>query len=279
MKNVGLIGLGLIGGSMAKAISAYTDCKVYGWNRTHSVLEEAMAEGSVDVELDDTNYSELDMLIVSLYPELVVPKIMEIKDKLKKGCIVIDCTGIKAMINNNLSESLNAEGICFIGGHPMAGREVAGYKSALTDLYKGASMILCKDAYTNEEAFDKASEFFYKLGFGRVTETTPEIHDRVIAYTSQLAHVVSNAYVKSDTLPLRVGFSAGSYKDLTRVAKLNEDMWTTLFFENKDPLIREIDVILENISKYRDALANDDKEAMRALLREGRIIKEEDEKL
>lgn len=279
MKKVGIIGLGLIGGSMAKAISAYTDSIVYGWNRTHTVTEKALEEGAIHCELDDTNLGDIDMLIVSLYPKLVVPKILELKDKLKKGCIVVDCTGIKTMINNGLSKTLNEEGIYFIGGHPMAGREVAGFESALTDLYKGASMILVRDEYTNEEAFGKAKDFFMKLGFGRVKESTPEEHDRVIAYTSQLCHVVSNAYVKSDTLPLRAGFSAGSYKDLTRVAKLNEDMWTDLFFDNKDALLREMDIILANLKEYRDALANDDEERMRQLLRDGRIIKEEDLKI
>lgn len=279
MKKVGIIGLGLIGGSMAKAISTYTDSIVYGWNRTHTVTEKALEEGAIHCELDDTNLGDIDMLIVSLYPKLVVPKILELKDKLKKGCIVVDCTGIKTMINNGLSKTLNEEGIFFVGGHPMAGREVAGFESALTDLYKGASMILVRDEYTNEEAFRKAKDFFMKLGFGRVKESTPEEHDRVIAYTSQLCHVVSNAYVKSDTLPLRAGFSAGSYKDLTRVAKLNEDMWTDLFFDNKDALLREMDIILANLKEYRDALASDDEERMRQLLRDGRIIKEEDLKI
>ncbi len=277
MKTAGVAGLGLIGGSMAKAIRAHTDLRLYGYNRTKSVVENAIGEGTLDGELTAENAKELDILIVALMPDITVSRIREYSEHLKKGCIVVDCTGVKKVITDPLSKELNEKGIRFIGGHPMAGKEVSGYENAEAALFSNASMILCRDEYTDEEAFAEAKAFFHSIGFPRIRETTAEEHDRVIAYTSQMAHVVSNAYIRSSTLPLRYGFSAGSFKDLTRVAKLNEYMWTDLFLANREALLAELDEFMTHMSEYREALARSDAETLVSLLRDGRIRKEDDE--
>ncbi len=276
MRSVGIIGLGLIGGSMAKAIRSNTDCMIYGRDVSADVVKRALDEGVLNDTLDG-NLDKIDLLLVALYPLDVVDIILEAAPKLSKGCIVIDCTGVKKIICDALSQKLYDMGLRFIGGHPMAGREVAGYINAGDDLFRGASMILCKDEYTDEDALSEAGDFFLKTGFGWIKVTTSEEHDRVIAYTSQLAHVVSSSYIKSPTLNNRYGFSAGSFKDMTRVAKLNEEMWADLFLANAGPLVCEIDEIMGHLGQYRDAIASSDRDRLVELLRNGRILKEDDE--
>ena len=160
----------------------------------------------------------------------------------------------------------------------MAGREVAGYENADAGLYEGASMILCTDEHTDEQALSVADDFFRRLGFTRVVHTTYEEHDSVIAYTSQLAHIVSSAYIKSPTLEKRYGFSAGSFKDMTRVAKLNENMWADLFLANEDAIVSEIDSLINHLMEYENAIEGHNREKLVTLLRDGRIRKEDDEK-
>ena len=274
MKSVGVIGLGLIGGSMAKAVSSKTYSRVYGTDRSSAVVEAAMADGTLSGKLED-HYEDIDILIVALYPLDVVDIILKTAPKLKKGCIVIDCTGVKKIICSGISEKLTAP-VRFIGGHPMAGREVAGYANSLEELFDGASMILCRDDDTDEEALKEACDFFPKLGFAQVKITTPEEHDSVIAYTSQLAHVVSSSYIKSPTLEKRYGFSAGSFADMTRVAKLNEEMWADLFLANPDALLFEINAIMSHLDEYARAIEEGDRQTLVGLLRDGRIRKEKD---
>ncbi len=274
MKSVGVIGLGLIGGSMAKAVSR-TGCIVYGKDSSPAAVEAAINDGVLSGKLEE-HYDEIDMLIVALYPLDVVDIISETAPKLKKGCIVVDCTGVKQIICKGLSEKLARMGLFFIGGHPMAGKEVSGYANAEAELFDGASMILCRDDFTDEAALKKASDFFMTLGFSQVKLTTPEEHDRVIAYTSQLAHVVSSSYIKSPTLDMRYGFSAGSFKDMTRVALLNENMWADLFLANSDALVAEIKELSGHLDEIARAIENEDRDALVDLLARGRIRKEKD---
>jgi len=277
INKVGIIGLGLIGGSMAKAVTSNTSHPVYAYNRTHQVVINAINDGSITGELTEQSAQDIDLLIIALYPKDVDKVLGHFLPYLRKGTIVVDCTGVKTSVCNDLSKRLKDIGLRFVGGHPMAGKEVAGYNNAEGTLYDNASMILCRDEYTDDEAFMEAKNFFKEVGFMRVTESTPDEHDHVIAYTSQMAHVVSNAYVKSPTLDKRYGFSAGSFKDLTRVAKLNEYMWTDLFLANKAPLLEEIDIFIENMKIFREALSKEDKDQLIELLGEGRRLKEEDE--
>ncbi len=273
-KTVTVVGLGLMGGSIAMAVHERTDCAVYGWNRTSAVAQKALEDGVLDGIANDDILKETDLLIVSLYPESTVAYILENLPKLKEGCLIVDLVGVKQSLVERLEKPCHEAGVHYIGGHPMAGREFSGYAFASASLYDGASMILVPTESSPLWAVDELDGFFRQLGFGAVVRCPAAQHDRMIAFTSQLAHVVSSAYIKSPEAVRHNGFSAGSYKDLTRVAKLNETMWTELFLLNRGPLVSEIDEIIHHLTEYRDAIAGGEEETLRRLLKEGREIKE-----
>ena len=273
-KNVVIVGLGLMGGSMAKAIRKYTDFAVYGWNRTRSVAEKAVEEGTLDGIADENAIASADYLIISLYPQSTVDFLLEHIPHMKKGAIIVDLVGVKQFMQDSLEQTACDAGVHFIGGHPMAGKEFSGYAFADACLFHEASMILVPNASSPLWAVDEMDDFFMKLGFARVVRCSAAQHDHMIAFTSQLAHVVSSAYIKSPEALRHNGYSAGSYKDLTRVAKLNENMWTELFLRNAAPLVGEIDEIIRHLTDYRDAIAAGDEERLCTLLREGRERKE-----
>jgi prephenate dehydrogenase len=180
---------------------------------------------------------------------------------------------------DKITPVLEKYGVTFIGAHPMAGREFSGFEYSLDNLFDEASFIITPSANVPQAKLNLLEDLIYSIHFKKVVFATPEEHDQIIAFTSQLAHVVSNAYIKSPTNQKQLGFSAGSFQDLTRVAKLNEVMWTPLFMLNKEPLCFEIDYIIKSLTEYRDALMNEDNEKLKALLRDGRILKENSKKL
>lgn len=270
---IGVIGLGLIGGSMAKAIKKYTAHSVLGCDMNEAVLLQALADGSIDGILTDEALSGCDMVLAALYPAAVVSYIEEHLDLFSDHATIVDLCGVKQAVIDPVSRLSLPEGVTYIGGHPMAGMEKSGYANAKAELFQKASMILVPQGEKNT-AFYEAEEFFLSLGFGRIKVTTAEEHDRVIAFTSQLAHVVSSAYVLSPTSLEHYGFSAGSYKDMTRVARLNETMWTELFLDNRAALAAELEGIIDRLSLYRDAIADGDRELLFAKLKEGRERKE-----
>ncbi|MBS5145485.1 MAG: prephenate dehydrogenase [Butyricicoccus pullicaecorum] len=274
IRNVVVVGLGLMGGSFAKAVRAYTDCKVYGWNRTQAVAQAAVQEGVLDGIADDAILGQADLIVISLYPQAAIDWLKAHIEKLKHGCLVVDFVGVKQCIVDALTPLAQKHGVHFVGGHPMAGREFSGFAYAQEDLFRDASMILVQTESSPLWAVDAVEGFFSQLGFGRVVRCSAEQHDHMIAFTSQLCHVVSSAYIKSPEALKHNGYSAGSYKDLTRVAKLNEDMWTELFLLNQQPLVQEIDEIIKHLTEYRDSIAAGDAERLRTLLRDGRMIKE-----
>ena len=212
--------------------------------------------------------------MICLYPEAICEFVKANADKFKKGSIVIDTCGVKKAIVDWCTPILEEKGVLFVGTHPMAGREFSGFDYSTDTLFDGASFIVTPTENTPQIAVDLLSTLAGSIGFGKVVEATPEKHDQVIAYTSQLAHVVSNAYVKSPSVLDFNGFSAGSFMDLTRVAKLNEHMWTSLFMCNKEALLNELDQIIGSITEYRDAIRSGDYDTLRGLLRDGRILKE-----
>lgn len=272
--NIGIVGLGLIGGSMAKALKSYTDNTVFGWNRTQAVTDEAISINALDGKLSEETLPHCQLIIISLYPEATIEYIKKYAHLISKDAVVIDCGGVKRLICDAIGPVAREYGFTFIGAHPMAGLHMSGFTYATADLFQNASLVLCPDESTPDEKVDMLRSVFTKTGFTNIQIATPEEHDRIIAYTSQLCHVVSNAYVKNNAATLHKGFSAGSYRDLTRVAKLNEGMWTELFFENEDYLLEELDEFIENLVKYRDALSNRNRDNMHELLREGRERKE-----
>lgn len=268
-----VVGLGLIGGSLCKAIKKHTNHTVYGIDINKETLEMALSQNAIDAVTDDLSLA--DITIVSLYPITTIDYIKENASKFKKGSIVIDTCGIKKAIVDAVTPVLAENDVTFIGVHPMAGREFSGFEYSLDNLFDDASFIITPDKSVSQTKINLIEDFAYSIHFKKVVTATPEEHDQIIAFTSQLAHVVSNAYIKSPTHQKQLGFSAGSFQDLTRVAKLNETMWTPLFLLNKDPLCFEIDYIIARLSEYRDAMQNNDAERLKTLLRDGRILKEE----
>lgn len=266
---IGIVGLGLIGGSLAKAISQNTDNTVYGCDTSDQVVKKAVLVDAIEQPLNDKLLSQCDIVIVALYPHDTIEYVRKHADLFKPGAIVVDCCGVKKPVCDELIPLAEEKGFLFVGGHPMAGIEHSGFTYAKKSLFNNASMIFTATKGPIE-SMSRLKDLFTAIGFTNIEITTPEEHDRLIAFTSQLAHVVSNAYIKSPTAQQHAGFSAGSYKDLTRVAKLNEDMWTELFLENPENLTYEIDTLMENLQKYRDAINSRDAETLRRLLRDGR---------
>ncbi len=267
-------GLGLMGGSMAKTIKARTLSRVLGWNRTRATAEQALADGSIDAIATDALFREVDLVIIGLYPQATVDWLLENMPKMKKGCVIVDMVGVKQFMVDHLEQAALDAGVHYVGGHPMAGREFSGLDYALPTLFDGASMIFVPTRSSSERILSQLEAYFMSLGFGQTVRCTAEQHDHMIAFTSQLAHVVSSAYIKSPEADRHNGYSAGSYKDLTRVAKLNETMWSELFLCNAEPLACEIDEIIRHLDEYRRVIRAGDRQTLTELLRDGRIRKE-----
>ena len=271
---VAVIGLGLIGGSLAKTIKLHGEHTVYGYDINAQTMQQAELLGAIDGVLTDDVLPLCDLTLVALYPEAIIEWIRTHAPLFKEDSLVIDCGGVKETICNALQDVTDGADWHFIGGHPMAGREFSGFRYAWDDLFDRASMILTVHGDEEPALLQRARNFFMDIGFRRVQFASPKTHDEMIAYTSQLAHIVSSAYVKCPLADKHRGFSAGSFADMTRVARLNEDMWTELFFDNRDALLPEVEGLVARLTEYRDALRNNDREAMRTLLREGRETKE-----
>lgn len=271
------VGLGLIGGSLCKTIKKHTNHIVYGIDINKETIAMALSQNAIDAETNDLGIA--DLTIISLYPTDAIDYIIANANKFKQGSIVIDTCGIKKEIVERVTTVLEKNGVTFIGTHPMAGREFSGFEYSLDNLFDEASFIITPSKSVPQAKLNLLEDFAYAIHFKKVVVATPEEHDQIIAFTSQLAHIVSNAYIKSPTNQKQLGFSAGSFQDLTRVAKLNENMWTPLFMLNKEALCFEINYIIESLQQYRDALINEDANRLKKLLKEGRILKEETKKL
>ena len=274
MSTVGVIGLGLIGGSFAKAYHE-AGWEVLASNRTKSVLDYAILSGDVNGELTKENVGTCDLVLVTIYPEAAIQAIRDLAPYFGKKPLVMDCCGTKRVVCNAVFPIAEEYGFVYVGGHPMAGTKYSGYKYAQADMYQNEPMVIVPPHFDDIFLLERVKQLLAPAGFRKISVTTAEQHDTMIAFTSQLAHVVSNAYVKSPTARLHHGFSAGSYKDLTRVAWLNAPMWAELFLENKDHLLYEINGLMEHLDAYRKAMENDDREMLTKLLNEGKQIKEE----
>lgn len=269
-----VVGMGLIGGSICKALHMYTEHSVYGSNRSRSVLEEALKNQVIDGIAED-DCSGFDMIAVCLYPDAVRKWVSSHLSSISEGTIIIDVSGVKTDLPEDMDRICRQKGVHYLSCHPMAGKERSGYGVSDEDLFQGANFIMTPTAGTPRYVVAQVKNFAHQIGFRRFVITSPETHDRMIAYTSQLAHVVSSAYVKSPVLELESGFSGGSFHDMTRIATMNEEMWAELFMENRKSLLAELDTLMENLNDYRDALAAEDEEKVYELIREGRLRKEE----
>ena len=276
---VGIEGLGLIGASFARGFKKRCkDVTVLADNRTRATLDKAIEEGTVDGVLDRESIGNVDLLIVALYPEAAVRYLEETAPFISPDTIVTDVCGLKRYICKEGFRLADEYGFTFIGGHPMAGTQYSGYDNSKADMFVGASMILIPDPSKDGNSvlgkLDTIKEMLGKLEFGRFVITTPENHDRMIAMTSQMAHLVSSCYVKSPGAEEAEGFTGGSFQDLTRVAYLNAGMWTELFLENQDYLLAEIEAVQKELERYRAAIAASDSDELYKLLDEGSKIKE-----
>ena len=271
---VGIVGLGLIGGSFAKAYHE-AGARVLAHNRSRSTLEFAMLSGAVDGELTRENICQCDLVLVAVYPQAALAYLEEMGPYIGSGPVVMDCCGTKGMICEIGFKLASEYGFTYVGGHPMAGTQYSGLKYAKANMFVNAPMVIVPPKYDDIVFLSRIKELLEPAGFGRITVTTAQKHDEMIAFTSQLAHVVSNAYIKSPTAMAHRGFSAGSYKDMTRVAWLNPQMWAELFVENREYLGKELDILIASLNEYREAIKNGDTDRLVSLLADGKRLKEE----
>lgn len=268
--NIGIVGLGLIGGSMAKSIKARTGHTVYGVDLDSETMMLARMCGAIDGALTEEKLALCDIVLLAIRPGAAIRWTQENAQYIAKSAILVDLCGVKRVVVDGIAPIAEEHGFAYIGGHPMAGKERGGFTSATDNLYVGASMILTPDERTDMQLLETLKSFFLDIGFAGLTFSNPEEHDRIIAFTSQLAHIVSSAYVKSPEAQRRRGFSAGSFQDMTRVARLDEDMWTELFLDDADYLTAELDELILHLNEYAEALKTRDAERLRALLKDGR---------
>lgn len=271
---VGILGLGLIGGSLARAY-ALEGHTVYAIQRNEDMLAFAMLSGAVHGKLDETTISECDLLLLAIYPGGSAAWLEKYAHLVRKDALVLDCCGIKQEICDRCFPLAEKYGFTFVGGHPMAGTQFSGFKYSRANMFVGAPMVLVPPRFDDMDLLDRVKAALSPCGFGSFSVTTASDHDRLIAFTSQMPHVISNAFIKSPTASMHKGFSAGSYKDLTRVAWLNAPMWAELCMENRENMMFELDHYITSLQAYKKALENSDLDALTALLEEGKTRKEE----
>ena len=271
---VGIVGLGLIGGSFAKAYHA-AGHTVLAFDTDRSTYDFAVLSGTVNGSLTDETLSTCDLILIAVIPSAAVGYLKQHAAHIGPKPVVIDCCGTKRVVCTACFPLAEQFGFTYLGGHPMAGTHNSGFKYAAATMFHNAPMVLVPANHNDIELLSRVKELLAPAGFSRFSVTTAEQHDEMIAFTSQLAHVVSNAYIKSPTAGLHKGFSAGSYKDMTRVAWLAPQMWAELFLENKDFLMAELNTLIDNLRQYQDAMEHDDLPGLIQLLDDGRKRKEE----
>ena len=270
---VGILGLGLIGGSLARAYSI-AGHSVLAQERDASILSFAMLAGAVDGELNDEAIPSCDLILLAIYPDGSARWLEEHAHQISRETLVMDCCGVKDEICRRCFPLARRFGFTFVGGHPMAGSHFSGFKYSRASLFRGAPMVLVPPVFDDMELLSRVKDALSPCEFGSFSVTTAQDHDRMIAFTSQMPHILSNAYIKSPTALEHKGFSAGSYKDLTRVAWLNPQMWAELFLENRENVLRELDYYIESLRAYQEAIRQEDLGTLTALLEEGKRRKE-----
>ena len=271
---VGILGLGLIGGSLARAY-AKNSHTVLAYDRDESILSFAQLADAVHGKLDDSNIHTCDLILLSIYADASASWLEENAKFIRKDALVIDCCGIKTEICKRCFPLAEKYGFTFVGGHPMAGSHNSGFKYSRSNLFQGAPMVIVPPRFDDPELLQWVKDALAPCGFKSFSVTTAKSHDKMIAFTSQMPHIISNAYIKSPTALSHNGFSAGSYKDLTRVAWLNPQMWAELFLSNKENVLEELDILINSLDQYKTAIEQKDADELIRLLDEGRKRKEE----
>ena len=270
-----IVGLGLIGGSICKTIKATSDHTVVGCDSQTTVLNQALQDGAIDDTGSLTDDNTYDMIILCLHQRVALSLLKDALPQISAGTILVDTCGLKGRMVQDLTYRCKKIGVYYVGTHPMAGREKTGYAASVPDLFQNANLIVTPVNDTNQAALKTVTDLATQMGFGQIVTATPMWHDNMIAYTSQLAHVVSSAYVKDFCMEDALSFSGGSFQDMTRVATMDESMWAALFLDNRDNLLYHLDLLIENLTDYRKALKQRDEERLQYLIAEGRQIQEE----
>lgn len=271
---VGILGLGLIGGSLARAY-ALEGHTVYAQETDEQILSFAILSGAVHAPLDEERIAQCELILLAIYPDGSASWLENHAPQISPSALVLDCCGIKQEVCARCFPLAEKYGFTFVGGHPMAGTQFSGFKYSRATLFRGAPMVLVPPVFDDISLLERVKEALKPCGFGSFSVTTAEDHDKMIAFTSQMPHILSNAYIKSPTALNHKGFSAGSYKDLTRVAWLNAPMWAELFLENRENVLFELDIYLNSLNAYRQAVADGDFDQLVELLEEGKKRKEE----
>ena len=272
--NVGILGLGLIGGSLARAY-ALEGHTVYAIQRNEAMLSFAMLAGAVHGKLNEETIPKCDLILLAIYPDGSAGWLEQNAHLISKDALVLDCCGVKQEICTRCFPVAQKYGFTFVGGHPMAGSQFSGFKYSRADLFHGAPMVLVPPVFDDIALLQRVKDALDPCHFGFFSVTTAEEHDKMIAFTSQMPHILSNAFIKSPTALKHKGFSAGSYRDLTRVAWLNPQMWAELFLENRDNVLFELDYYIDSLRQYQQAIRDKDMEKLVGLLDEGKKRKEE----
>lgn len=271
---VGILGLGLIGGSLARAY-ALEGHTVYAQETDEQILSFAILSGAVHAPLDEERIAQCELILLAIYPDGSASWLENHAPQISPSALVLDCCGIKREVCARCFPLAEKYGFTFVGGHPMAGTQFSGFKYSRATLFRGAPIVLVPPVFDDISLLERVKEALKPCGFGSFSVTTAEDHDKMIAFTSQMPHILSNAYIKSPTALNHKGFSAGSYKDLTRVAWLNAPMWAELFLENRENVLFELDTYLNSLNAYRQAVADGDFDRLVELLEEGKKRKEE----
>ncbi len=278
IKAVGVVGLGIIGGSFVRAYHR-AGYRVYGSDTDKITLDYVLMTGAMQGTLEEHGYSGLEAVFLAIPPDQAVMWLEKHAHEIEPGTLVIDCCGIKRHICEVGFRLMEETDMTFVGGHPMAGLQVWGFKNSSADMFDGADFVLVPKDRSNIWILERVKALLRIAGFKLFTVMSPEEHDRVIAFTSQLSHIVSSAFVKSEkALGKEAAVTGGSFRDMTRVAYLNESMWTSLFLENRDNLLKELKRLMADLQNYADALEAGDGDTLRKLLAEGRAQKVASEK-
>ena len=272
---IGIVGLGLIGGSIAKAYKRIEGMTVFGADQDHGIVDFALMAEAIDGNLTPENMMACDCIFLATYPQGVIDWVKTNAPLISKETIVIDCSGTKEIICDILFPIAKEHGFTFVGGHPMAGTQHSGFKYSRCDLFDGAGMVIVPPTFDDIRLFDHLKTVLAPIGFADISFTTGVEHDEIIAFTSQMPHLISNGFIKSATAKRHKGYSAGSYRDLTRVAWLNPAMWAELFLENREHLVQELDTFIESMGAYKAAIEAGDEDRLTQLLEEGRQCKRE----
>lgn len=263
-----VIGLGLIGGSYAEALKA-AGFEVGAVTRSQDSIDYALSKGMIDSGTTDVTreyVSRFDILVFALYPHVFLSWLEKYQDFIKPGALLTDVTGVKRSVVYKVQEMLRGD-LEFVGAHPMAGRELYGVRNADSSVFKGANYIVTPTAVNTEVAVQTCEELGRVLGFGHITRLSPEMHDEMIGFLSQLTHCIAVALMNSKESSHLAEFTGDSFRDLTRIAKINDEMWSELFLLNRDELLSQMDLFISKFGELRNALAAGDTDTLREMMR------------